>query len=80
MEQPDWMKEGANELAVAAEALMQRHEAEDHDGEMCHAERAGFLAFLAHRLGVRDQTSVGMMLSALVDYEHDHEDHDANGA
>ena len=55
---------------------MQRHEAEDHGGAMCHAERAGLVAYLAHRLGVRDRNSVVMMLESLAEYEQGHADHE----
>jgi hypothetical protein len=64
----------ANEIVGLCENLLRPHEIEDHGGELCMGERAGLVAFLAHRLGVRDQQSLLMFLDALADYEDEHEE------
>jgi hypothetical protein len=75
----DERRDLANEIARASENLMRAHEAGEHEGEMCMSERAGFVAFLAHRLGVRDPESMTLFFEALTEYELGHVDHDHNG-
>jgi hypothetical protein len=70
----------ANEIVGLVEDMLRPHEIEDHNGELCMAERAGFVAFLAHRLGVRDPESVRLFFEALAEYELGHRaQHDTNG-
>jgi hypothetical protein len=69
---PEWMNEESDEIAERAEALLARHEEEDHDGEICHEQRAGFIGWLAHRLGVRDAASVMLVIDVLAEYEEGH--------
>lgn len=77
---PDWMVEGARRLANEAEALLRRHEHEDHDGDTCVPERAGMVAYFAHRLGVRDRDSIIMMIESLAEYEARHVEHERDHA
>jgi hypothetical protein len=57
---PDWMTSGSREIAEAAEAMLKRHEQEAHGGETCILERAGLVAYLAHRLGRREHCRSGV--------------------
>ena len=75
----DEKRDLANEIAHASENLMRAHEAEHHDGDMCVTERASFVAFLAHRLGVRSPEAMTLFFQALTEYELDHVDHNGNG-
>ena len=75
----DEKRDLANEIARASENLMRAHEAGEHDGDMCMSERAGFVAFLAHRLGVRSPEAMTLFFQALTEYELDHVDHNGNG-
>ena len=63
----------AQALAGRAETLCQLHEDMEHGGEVCMQQRAGTVAFLAHRLGVRGTQAVILFLDALVLYEEEHE-------
>lgn len=65
-------KEHQEALVGACEDFLRPHEQEEHDGEICYVERANLLAFLAHRLGVRDRTSVELMIERLIEYEQMH--------
>lgn len=46
-----------NAVADQVEALCSEHEAESHDGVMCMSNRLSALAFMAHRLGIKEDWS-----------------------
>jgi len=69
----------AQALAWAVEVFMRDHEQECHEGAICMTERAGLLAFLAHKTGVRSVTAVGMLVKFIQEYEEHHEEHAREG-
>lgn len=56
-------------------ALVDEHEQEHHDGEICNDSRVGMLAFVMHSLGVT-VTHVEDVLDLIANYDehHDHGD------
>lgn len=66
-EMAEWCRDHIEEV----QAMMARHDAAEHGGNPCLAERAAFVAFFAHGLGIRasDPQSVMATISLLVEYE-----------
>lgn len=58
--------------------IVERHEADDHDGALCPDQRAGIVAFVAHCLGLRPG-ALRDVERFLVDYEETHEHHHTKG-
>lgn len=73
---PEWEQELGRKLVEIATEMYERHEREDHGGERCQENRVGIVAFLAHRIGVRDRVSAVMFLEALAGYEEGHAEHE----
>jgi hypothetical protein len=67
---------GARRLAQDAEIMLKIHEDDAHGGERCQLERCNLVAFLAHRLGVRDERSLLLVREALAEHEEAHLEHD----
>ena len=68
-------KDRARGLALLAKQLMADHERVYHAGDTCQTERIDFVAFMAHRLGVRDRASVIRLIEYISAYEQHHADH-----
>jgi hypothetical protein len=75
----DPLTEGAARLAEDAERLLSQHERDDHDGHMCLVERAGMVAFFAHRLGVNTEAALELFVDCLAEYERAHVERNGHG-
>ena len=71
------MRTALRRIASELELVIHRHEEIVHAGKWCVEERANTVAFLAHRLGVRDSDSLAVFLEALERYELFHEEHES---
>lgn len=66
------MAKEARRIADDLNAMLDQHEADDHGGDPCPYERANVLAYLAHRIGVRDRNTVVTFIDRLATYEAEH--------
>jgi hypothetical protein len=57
--------------------MIERHEEIMHKGGSCIEERVNSVAYLAHRVGIRDRHSLWMLIKRIEDYEDYHHEHEA---
>lgn len=62
----------AREAVNMLNAIIERHEEDDHHGETCEVERAGMVAYVAHCLGVPAH-AIDEVRVILIGYEHHHD-------
>lgn len=55
--------------------MLKRHEEVIHNGDDCREERVNCIAYLAHRVGIRDRDSVRWLVLRIADYEDFHHEH-----
>jgi hypothetical protein len=64
-----------NKTAYEVNLILEGHERTIHGGETCLEERVNLVAFLAHRVGIRDRESLWMLIKRIEAYEDYHHEH-----
>jgi hypothetical protein len=70
-----WEREAAEDLRARFLEFIERHETEEHDGEICDDTRVGLLSFLAHSMGVHSEMALGFFVrfvEAIEGYDQQH--------